>query len=184
MRKWHWKWHWKVQPHWNTSENTPKSFTTDDHSEIFTFITLKFVCYCHDCYSKMLIHYNLTENFQRYPYPLFCLFSALLYFLVWFSESFSEWARGVDHQWSFNPKRVIFVVLYNDSIDYFIACFEHQCNIYNACILKSSLMYGSSWDRDRFRRTFVSTLFAASLKNHKNYREAILPVGSSVSLLW
>ena len=31
-------------------------------------------------------------------------------------------------QWSFNPKRLIFVVLYNDLIDYVIVCFEHQCS--------------------------------------------------------
>ena len=30
------------------------------------------------------------------------------------------------HQWSFN-KRLIFVVLYNDLIDCFIARFEHHC---------------------------------------------------------
>ncbi len=33
------------------------------------------------------------------------------------------------------------------------------------------------------RRTFVSTLFATLLRNHKNYRDTIVPVGSSASLL-
>ncbi len=31
-------------------------------------------------------------------------------------------------QWLFNQKRLIFVALCNDLIDYFIVCFEHQCN--------------------------------------------------------
>ncbi len=35
---------------------------------------------------------------------------------------------GIYHQWSFNPKRLVFVVLYYDSIDYLIVCFEYQCN--------------------------------------------------------
>ncbi len=35
-------------------------------------------------------------------------------------------------QWSFSPKRLIFVVLYNDLIDYFIVCFEHQGNTIRA----------------------------------------------------
>ncbi len=34
---------------------------------------------------------------------------------------------GIYPQWSFNPKKLIFVVLYNVLIDYFIQCFEHQC---------------------------------------------------------
>ncbi len=36
-------------------------------------------------------------------------------------------------QWSFNPKRLIFVALCNDLINYFIVCFEHQCNTMRAC---------------------------------------------------
>ncbi len=35
-------------------------------------------------------------------------------------------------QWSLNPKRLIFVALCNDLIDYFIVCFEHQCNTMRA----------------------------------------------------
>ncbi len=31
-----WKSHWKVPPHWNTSETTLKSFTRDNHSDIFS----------------------------------------------------------------------------------------------------------------------------------------------------
>ncbi len=34
-----------------------------------------------------------------------------------------------------------------------------------------------------FLRTFVSTLFATLLRNHKNYTDTIVPVGSSESLL-
>ncbi len=30
------------------------------------------------------------------------------------------------------PKRLIFVILYNDLIEYFIVCFEHQCNTMHA----------------------------------------------------
>ncbi len=35
-------------------------------------------------------------------------------------------------QWSFTPKRLIFAALCNDLIDYFIVCFEHQCNTMGA----------------------------------------------------
>ena len=56
MRIWQWKSPWKVQPRWNTLKHlwnhTLKSFTKDNHTEILSFITLKFVYYC---YSKMLI---------------------------------------------------------------------------------------------------------------------------------
>ena len=87
MRIWHWKSHWNVQPHWKTTETTLKSFTKDNHTEIFSLITLKFVCYC---YPRMLIPYNSTENFQRYSYPLFSQFSASLWFFrVIFSVIFS-----------------------------------------------------------------------------------------------
>ncbi len=86
-RIWHWKSHWKVQPHWKTTETTLKSFTKDNYTEIFSLITLKYVCYC---YPRMLILYNPTENFQRYSYPLFSQFSALLWFFsVIFSVIFS-----------------------------------------------------------------------------------------------
>ena len=61
MRIWHWKSHWKVQPHWKTTEITLKSFTKDNHTEMLFLMTLKSVCYC---YSRMLIPYNPTDNFQ------------------------------------------------------------------------------------------------------------------------
>ncbi len=32
-------------------------------------------------------------------------------------------------------------------------------------------------------RAFVSTLFATLLRNHKNYTDTIMPVGSSASLM-
>ena len=51
MRIWHWKSHWKVQLHWNHTEKLYKSY---NYTAIFSFITLKFVCYC---YSRMLIPY-------------------------------------------------------------------------------------------------------------------------------
>ncbi len=35
-------------------------------------------------------------------------------------------------QWSLNPKRLIFAALCNDLINYFIVCFEHQCNAMRA----------------------------------------------------
>ncbi len=35
-------------------------------------------------------------------------------------------------QWSLRPKRLILVALWNDLIDYFIVCFEHQCNTMRA----------------------------------------------------
>ncbi len=35
-------------------------------------------------------------------------------------------------QWSLRPKRLIFVALCNDLLDYFIVCFEHQCNTMRA----------------------------------------------------
>ena len=38
-----------------------KSFTKDNHTEMTSFITLKFVCHC---YLRMLIPYNPTENFK------------------------------------------------------------------------------------------------------------------------
>ncbi len=63
-----------IQPYWKTTETT---FTIDNHTEIFYLITQKNVFYC---YSRMLLPYNLTEKFQRYPYPLFSQFSALLCF--------------------------------------------------------------------------------------------------------
>ncbi len=81
MRIWHW------QSHWKTSEITLKSFTKDNHTGIFSFITLKYVCYC---YLRMLIPYNQTETywqiFSATYYPLFSSFSALLWF---FSVIFS-----------------------------------------------------------------------------------------------
>ncbi len=62
MRIWHWKSHWKLQPHWKTTETTlKKKFTKDNHTVIFSLITLKFVCYC---YPRMLIPYNPTEKFS------------------------------------------------------------------------------------------------------------------------
>ena len=42
MRIWHWKSHQKIQPHWNNTKTTLKSFTKD---------TVKSVC---SCYSRML----------------------------------------------------------------------------------------------------------------------------------
>ena len=65
------------------TETTLKNFTKDNHTEMFSLITLKYVCYC--C-PRMLIPYNPTENFQRYLYHLFSQFSALLWF---FSVIFS-----------------------------------------------------------------------------------------------
>ena len=55
-----------------TNKTTLKSFTKDNHTGIFSLITLKLVCYC--C-PRMLIPYNPTKNFQRYSYPLFSQFS-------------------------------------------------------------------------------------------------------------
>ncbi len=60
-----------------------KSFKKDNYTEIFSLITLKFVCYY---YPRMSTPYNPTENFQHYSYPLFSQFSALLWF---FSVIFS-----------------------------------------------------------------------------------------------
>ncbi len=57
----------------NTTETTLKSFTRDNHTEIFSLITLKFVCYCY------------------YSYPLFSTFSVLLWILVWFSVPYKQW---------------------------------------------------------------------------------------------
>ncbi len=37
-------------------------------------------------------------------------------------------------------------------------------------------MHGSSWDRGRSMKTFVSTLLATLLTNHKNYRDTCLGV--------
>ena len=62
MRIWHWKSHWNVQPHWNTSETTLKSFTKDNHSEILSLMTLKYVTYC---YSTELSSYNPTETYWK-----------------------------------------------------------------------------------------------------------------------
>ena len=79
--------HWKVQLHWKTSETTLKNFTKDNHAQIFSLITLKFVCYC---YQRMLIPYNPTENFQCYSYIRCSLnFQCYSGFSVWFSVSYS-----------------------------------------------------------------------------------------------
>ncbi len=78
--------HTEVQPHWKISETALKIFTKDNHTEFCSLITLKFVCYR---YPRMLIPFNPTENFQRYSYPLFSQYPALLWFSVWFSESYS-----------------------------------------------------------------------------------------------
>ncbi len=74
--------------------------------------------------------------------------TTLLHFMIypWFSSNYiahsltlwhQKWIRrkSVDNcnpQWSFNPKRLIFVDLCKDLIDYFIVCFEHQCNTVHA----------------------------------------------------
>ncbi len=82
---WHWKLHWKIQPHWKMTETTLKSFTKDNHTENFSLIILKFVCYC---YPRMLIPYNPAENCQRYSYPLFSQFQRYSGFSVRFSVSY------------------------------------------------------------------------------------------------
>ncbi len=69
--------HWKVQPHWKTTETTLKRCTNDNHTEIFSVITLKFVCYC---YPRMLILYNPTQYFQRYISFVLSIFSVTLVF--------------------------------------------------------------------------------------------------------
>ena len=69
---------------------------------------------------------------------------------------------------------------------YFIACFEHQCNTMRAfLIFKSSLMYGGSLDMSRFMNNFRFNTICNStvLRKNKNYRDTIVPVGSSASLL-
>ncbi len=69
----------------------------------------------------------------------------------------------------------------NDLIDYFIVCFEHQCR-FSACSLKSSLMVLDEIGVV-LGRTFVSTQFATLLRSQKSYRDTIVPVGSSASVL-
>ena len=53
----------------------------------------------------------------------------------------------------------------------------------NAFQVNPTLMYVSSWDRGRFMKNYVSTLFATLIRNHKNYRDTIVSAGSSPSLL-
>ncbi len=78
---------------------------------------------------------------------LSCLFHIIfqnVFYQILFSVKVGHTPR------SFNPKRLIFVALCNDLIDYFIVCFEHQCNIINACILKSRMVV----DSGRFMKNF------------------------------
>ncbi len=75
MRIWHWKSHWKLQPRWKTTNKTLKSFTKDNHSDIFSFDRTEI---CLLLLSKNVNPYNPTEIFQHYSYPLFSQFSALL----------------------------------------------------------------------------------------------------------
>ena len=49
MRICHWKAHRKIQPHWKITETTLKSFTKDNHTEIF------FLLHCY-CYSRIQCH--------------------------------------------------------------------------------------------------------------------------------
>ena len=55
------------------SETTLKSFTKDNHMGFFVLITLKSACFCYN-------HYDSIENFQRYSYPLYSIFSVTLVF--------------------------------------------------------------------------------------------------------
>ena len=57
---------------------------------------------------------------------------------------------------------------------------------YNAHIVKSSLMYGSSWDRGRFMKNFrFDTIYNITQELQDLHRfNIIVPVGSSASLMW
>ncbi len=65
--------------------------------------------------------------FNQVAYELYLIFSLLVLFVVVVVVFFTLYGRTYP-QWSFNPKRLIFVALCNDLIDYCIVCFEHQCN--------------------------------------------------------
>ena len=55
---------------------------------------------------------------------------------------------------------------------YFTIYFKHQCNIIHTF---KKAMYGSSGIDFVIWRTFISTLFATLLRNHKNCRDPIKP---------
>ena len=38
------------------------------------------------------------------------------------------------------PEKIVFIVFYNDLIDYFIVCFEHQCNKIRAFLKAATRM--------------------------------------------
>ncbi len=40
-------------------------------------------------------------------------------------------------------KKMIFIVLYTDLIDYFVVCYEHKCNTMRVFKKKKQLNYGS-----------------------------------------
>ncbi len=65
--------------------------------------------------------------------------------------------RGVNLVWSFNSKRLIFIILYNDLIGYFTVCFKYQLNTIH--YVKKQLNVREFQIRAVLWRTFISTLF-------------------------
>ena len=89
-----------MKNHWNnTGEHCTKILTLKclfaqpmtKHIRIWTYITLKFVCYC---YPRMLIPFNPTGKKQQQQSALLIsfirsIFSVTLVFSAWFSVSYS-----------------------------------------------------------------------------------------------
>ncbi len=70
--------------------------------------------------------------------------------------------QDVYHQWSLRPKRLIFVALCNDLIDYFIVCIEHQCNTMRAFFKKQL----NVWQLTRQRSFYEELSFQHYLQHY------------------
>ncbi len=81
---------------------------------------------------------------QKRCYVTFCTF------IISFCEIQNINIGRTYPKWSFNPKRLIFVALCNDLIDYVL---NISVNTIMQCVhFKSSLIYGSWWDRGCFMK--------------------------------
>ncbi len=93
--------------------------------------------------------------------------------------------EGGDPLWLFNSKRWIYFLFFFLFLEWANQLFYNVSNITETMhilyILKRSFKCGSFWDRDWEELLFRC---ATLLRNHKNYRDSIMPVGSSASLLW
>ncbi len=80
-----------TENHYDIEKSNDTETPLKNTENISKDITLKFVCYC---YQECEVLISPLINFQRYSYPLFSKFSALLFFSVWFSVSYSHTYRS------------------------------------------------------------------------------------------